>query len=67
MIDNNQLKEAFELTNYIFIKLGNQDIDDSDGRTGEIANSCLEIWQLSYLRKVKAKEKIGQDFYSIIV
>lgn len=45
MIDNNQLKEAFELTNYIFIKVGNQDMDDSDGGTGQVANRCLEIWQ----------------------
>lgn len=45
MLDNNQLKEAFELTNYIFIKVGNQDMDDSDGGTGEIANICSEIWQ----------------------
>ncbi len=45
MIDNNQLKEAFELTNYIFIKVGNQDMDDSDGGTGQVANRCLEIWK----------------------
>lgn len=45
MIDNNQFKEAFGLTNYIFIKVGNQDMDDSDGGTGVIANRCLEIWQ----------------------
>ena len=45
MIDNNKLKEAFELTNYIFIKVGNQDMDDSDGGTGQVANRCLEIWQ----------------------
>lgn len=45
MVDNNQLEEAFELTNYIFIKVGNQDMDDSDGGTGLVANSCLEIWQ----------------------
>ena len=45
MVDNNQLEEAFELTNYIFIKVGNQDMDDSDGGTGEISNTCLGIWQ----------------------
>ena len=45
MVDNNQLEEAFELTNYIFIKVGNQDMDDSDGGTGLVANSCLEKWQ----------------------
>ena len=45
MLDNDQLKEAFDLTNYIFVKVANQDMDDSDGGTGEIAGRCLEIWQ----------------------
>ncbi len=45
MLDNNQLKEAFELTNYIFIKVGNQDMDDSDGGTGTIADKCMNIWR----------------------
>lgn len=45
MLAKDQLKEAFELTNYIFIRLGDQDMDDSDGGTGEIASICLEIWE----------------------
>ncbi len=45
MLDNNQLKEAFELTNYIFIKVGNQDMDDSDGGTGIVADKCMNIWR----------------------
>jgi len=59
MLDNNQLKEAFELTNYIFIKVGNQDMDDSDGGTGEMANSCLQIWQeILYKCDIKLKREI---------
>jgi len=45
LLDNRELEEAFELTNYIFVKTGNQDMDDSDGGTGMLANRCLEIWQ----------------------
>lgn len=45
MLANQQYKEAFELTAYIFIKAGNQDMDDSDGGTGMLANQCMEIWQ----------------------
>ena len=44
-MDNNQLKEAFELTNYIFIKVGNQDMDDSDGGTGVVVDKCMNIWR----------------------
>src|SRR5699024_4501125 len=45
MVENEQYQEAFELTNDIFIKLGNLEIDDSGGETGMIADSCMEIWQ----------------------
>jgi len=45
LLDNRELEEAFELTNYIFVKTGNQDMDDSDGGTGMLADRCLEIWQ----------------------
>lgn len=63
MLDNNQLKEAFELTNYIFIKVGNQDMDDSDGGTGEIANICSEIWQeILYKSDIKLKREIFKWF-----
>lgn len=45
MLNNEQYREAFELTNYIFVKTGNQDMDDSDGGTGVLADMCREIWQ----------------------
>src|SRR5699024_1673590 len=45
LVDNNQLNEAFELTNHIFIQVGDQDMDDSDGGTTRLAERCLEIWQ----------------------
>ena len=63
MLDNSQLKEAFELTNYIFIKVGNQDMDDSDGGTGQIANRCLAIWQeILYICDIKLKREIFKWF-----
>lgn len=49
MVNNNQLEEAFELTNYLFIELGNQDIEqylgDFDDVTDEAGYRCLMIWQ----------------------
>lgn len=67
MLDNNQLKEAFELTNYIFIRVGNQDMDDSDGGTGEIANSCLDIWKtILYKSDIKFKTEIFNWFIAYL-
>jgi hypothetical protein len=45
MLDNQHYKEAFELTNDIFVKIGNQDMDDSDGGIEKVATRCVEIWQ----------------------
>lgn len=45
MQDNGQYKEAFELTSYIFVETGKQDMDDSDGGIGQLAAQCVEIWE----------------------
>lgn len=45
LIDKNLIMQAFELTNEVFHTIGNQDIDDSDGGTTWIANSCYEYWK----------------------
>lgn len=45
ILKNQQYKEAFELTNYVFVMAGNQDMDDSDGGTGMLADRCMKIWK----------------------
>lgn len=45
LIDKKLIMQAFELTNEVFHTVGNQDIDDSDGGTTWIANSCYEYWK----------------------
>lgn len=45
MINNNQLQEAFELTNHIFIQVGEQNMDDSGGEIALLANTCLKRWR----------------------
>ena len=45
LIDKKLIMQAFELTNEVFHMVGNQDIDDSDGGTTWIANSCYEYWK----------------------
>lgn len=45
MIDDKCYPEAFELTNYVFLTVGQVDMDDSDGGTGMIAEQCLAIWE----------------------
>src|SRR5690625_2400603 len=63
MVDNGQYEEAFELTNDIFIKLSNQDIDDSDGEIDFLAQECVEIWQVILQHgDEKLKEKMFQWF-----
>ncbi len=56
MIENEQYMSAFELINYIFILVGNVDMDDSDGGTGEIAQEAYEFWE-ELLEKVSVEEK----------
>lgn len=45
VIDKGCYMQAFELTNDVFIKIGNQDMDDSDGGTTMVANTCYEFWK----------------------
>jgi SWIM zinc finger len=44
MIDNENYEASFELTNYIFLKIGKIDIDDSGGEIGMLAGECNQIW-----------------------
>lgn len=44
MLSYQQCKEAFELSSYLFVKIGTLELDDSDGDVGEIAQRCVEVW-----------------------
>ncbi|MFD2116624.1 SWIM zinc finger domain-containing protein [Paenibacillus yanchengensis] len=64
MVKSKLYKEAFELTNYIFIKVDNQAMDDSDGGIGIIAETCLELWQAIVAEcSLNDKRAIFQWFY----
>lgn len=45
MLVARQYEAALDLTNYLFIEVGNQDMDDSAGGIWMIAEDCLGIWQ----------------------
>ena len=45
LIENNCLQQAFELTNVVFDCIGNIDMDDSDGSSAHVANSCYDCWK----------------------
>ena len=45
MMERNCWRQAFELTNYVFKTIGNVDIDDSDGGTSQVANTCYDKWK----------------------
>ena len=44
LLDDGRIMDAFELTIYAFVKLGNCDIDE-DGEISKISNTCYSIWQ----------------------
>lgn len=45
LIGRHCLKEAMELTGYVFHEIGTRDMDDSDGGTMEVAGACYEMWR----------------------
>ncbi len=56
MIDNDNYLSSFEVMNYIFVLIGEIDMDDSDGGTGMLADRIYQLW-LEMLVKVSAEEK----------
>lgn len=56
MIDNGNCLSAFELMNYIFVLLGDVDMDDSDGGTGMLADKIYQFWS-ELLVKVSPEDK----------
>ena len=56
MIDNGNYLSAFEVMNYIFVLIGNVDMDDSDGGTGMLADMIYQLW-LELLSKVSMEDK----------
>ena len=56
MIDNEQYMSAFELMNYIFVLVGDVDMDDSDGGIGMLVAQIYQLW-LELLPKVNVDEK----------
>ncbi|MBT9778174.1 hypothetical protein GPL15_16865 [Clostridium sp. MCC353] len=63
IIDKGCYMQAFELTVQVFMTIGNQDIDDSDGWTSRGADVCYEYWK-QILNKCgeQDKKKIYQWF-----
>lgn len=56
LIERGCYSQAFEITNYVFQKIGNIDMDDSDGGTSVIADTCYEIWE-QILKNSSEEEK----------
>lgn len=46
LIDRNYFWAAFELTNAVFVKVGNQDMDDSGGESAQLADLCYDYWSM---------------------
>ncbi len=63
LFEKGRYYEAFELSMYAYVKLGNWDIDD-DGEITMISNCCYEIWQKAVSNcSVQEKNKIKSWFH----
>lgn len=56
LIKDENYRSAFDILNYMFIVIGNTDIDDSNGGISLLADEIYENW-LDILSKVKAQDK----------
>lgn len=45
MIEKRCYLQAFELTNIVFREVGNTDMDDSDGGSSMVAETCYDYWR----------------------
>jgi hypothetical protein len=59
LVSYEQQEEAFDLSAYLFLRLGQQDLDDSMGSTMVIADACSSLWESILLRcDLVVKEKM---------
>ena len=72
LIEKNCLKQAFELANLVFHCIGNIDMDDSDGGSSCVADTCYECWEQIieksdeiYRNEIKSWFETHQDGYVI--
>lgn len=56
IVNHGNYLDAFEMVNYIFILIGNSEIDDSNGGIDMLMNSIYQIW-LELLSKVSTEDK----------
>ncbi len=63
LIDRGYLMEAFELTNHVFLSVGKQEMDDSDGGVAEVADACFACWeQIVQCSKKEQEEQMFRWF-----
>jgi len=63
LIDRAHYLLTFELTNYVFVSISEQDMDDSNGGTGMIAQSCCEYWKEILERCSKQDEAVIFEWF----
>ncbi len=61
MLSNKQYEAAFLLSTYLFVEVGNVDMDDSDGGTGMISDECQDIW--FEILEESADERLEQKMF----
>ncbi len=61
MLSNKQYEAAFLLSTYLFVEVGNVDMDDSDGGTDMISDECQDIW--FEILEESADERLEQKMF----
>ena len=61
MLNNKQYEAAFLLSTYLFVEVGNVDMDDSDGGTSMISDECQDIWV--EILEESADERLEQKMF----
>lgn len=59
MICNNKYMSAFEILSYIFVVVGNVDIDDSEGGT-KIVGQITEEWREKYRNRPAMMDELNK-------
>lgn len=67
LVDNGYYELAFDVTSSILDTIPDTNIDDSNGSTGEVANSCIEIIEKILNQKLMNDKKISMKILQYIL
>ena len=67
LVDNGNYELAFDIVSSILDTIPNTDIDDSNGSTGEVAETCIEIIKRILEYVLTKKDKLAKKILEYII